>query len=532
MDRTAKPVLLTAKFFRPALPPQQVARTQLVAQLDAGLNAHHPLALISASAGYGKSTLAAEWLAQVERPAAWLSLEEADDEPLRFFSYFVAALQRVAVKVGTELAPALDAGQLPPQDVIIATLVNDLVIAGATCVLALDDFQWIQDPTILAVLEGLLTHHPPGFHLLIITREDPALPLARWRANNRLTEIRAADLRFNSEETAEFLCQGMELDLSGQDLARLAERTEGWAAGLQLAAVALRSLPSSPERGDPSTFVQSLGGSHRFILSYLTEEVLKRQPPEVQAFLLQTSILARLTGALCDALTDRSDGAAQLESLLAANLFLIPLDDEGHWYRYHHLFADLLQTHLRHTHPQWVTEMHRRASHWFEAHDLPVEALEHALSAGDFERVMDLLEVYIWQLLVQGYVRRIEAWMQAIPDGQCPASPRVNLGLAWLYLLRGDFGQVASHWQQAAAALADSPEAELQAECLALQANLAQVQGDLAAALEASQRALHLVEPDNWRVAGLAYLALGSAHRQPGSFAPAMEALKSAIRTS
>jgi LuxR family maltose regulon positive regulatory protein len=532
-------MLLTSKFFRPTLPPQQVARQQLVARLDAGLSADHPLLLISAPAGYGKSTLAAEWLSCKDEkgapPAlqtAWLSLEEADDDPLRFFTYFVAALQRVDAEVGVELARVLAAGQLPPKQVIVATLVNDLVSARQPALVVLDDFQWIQNPTILAVLQELLTHRPPHFHLAILTREDPALPLTRWRAKNRLTEIRAADLRFDAEETAQFLCEGMDLELSDEDLVRLLERTEGWAAGLQLAAVAMKSPLTPGSREDAASFIRSLSGSHRFILSYLTEEVLKRQPPELQAFLLETSILAKLNGHLCDALTGRRDSAALLESLLTANLFLIPLDSEGRWYRYHHLFADLLRTQLHRIHPERIADLHRRAGDWFEAAHLPIEALRHAFAAEDFERAMALLEVHLWQLLNAGYVRPIESWMEALPADQ-PVSPRVDLGLAWLYLLRGNFEQVLTHWRRAATALAEKPApSPLHAESLALQANLLQFQGRVDEALEAAQGALEGVRPDDHRVAGLAYLARGGAHRQAGAFSPAVEALQKAIQLS
>jgi LuxR family maltose regulon positive regulatory protein len=533
MPNTPQPPLLAAKFFRPTLPPQQVARTALVAHLQAGLEAAHPLSLISAPAGYGKSTLAAQWLAQVERPVAWLSLEAIDDEPLRFFNYFVAALQRLDPQIGAELAPALAAGQLPPPEVLLTTLVNDLVRAETPGLVALDDFQSIQDQDILHALQGLLTHRPPHFHLLLITREDPALPLARWRAKNRLTEIRAADLRFDVEETARFLRGGMGLNLAERDMARLVERTEGWAAGLQLAALAMQSPLSPRGRADPAAFVRSLSGSHRFILSYLTEEVLKRQPPAVQEFLLRTAILSQLNGDLCDALTGRDDSAALLETLLAANLFLIPLDEEGRWYRYHHLFADLLRTELRRTHPDGIPALHRRASRWFEAHHRPAEAIEHALAAEDFERVMVLLETHLWHLLIEGATGRIEGWMEVLSAEQRIRSPRVSLGLAWMYLLRGQFEGVIPYWQRAAAALADEPDrTALRAECLALEANLRQFQGDVHAALKAGQRALALVKPEDRRVVGLANLALGGAHRQAGDFAPALEALQNTIRAS
>lgn len=528
--------LLTTKLYIPPPQPNLVARPRLVERLEQGLHLGHKLSLISAPAGYGKTTLLSAWWAagrDGDRTLAWLSLDRGDDGPLRFFTYFVAALERVGVEIDAELGQALAAGQLPPQDVLIATLVNDLARIKTACLVALDDFQWIQDRQILAVLEGLLTHRPPQLHLVLITREDPALPLARWRARNQLTEIRAADLRFRENEVAQFLKGSIDLDLSNKDLAQLTERTEGWAAGLQLAALAMKS-PLSPEGGeDPAAFVKSLSGSHRFILSYLTDEVLKRQPPEVQTFLLQTSILSQLNGALCDAVTGRQESATLLESFLAANLFLVPLDDEGHWYRYHHLFAELLGAQLRRTEPEETSELHSRASRWFETEGMAAEAIEHAIAAGDFDRLIELLEAHLWRLLNQGHVRRIEAWIEGIPGERRVHSPRVSLDLAWMYLLRGNFEMVVPHWQQAATALEGMPEeTALQAESLALEANLMQAQGKIAEALEAGRRALELIDPDDVRVAGLASLALGGAHRQAADFDAALEALQRAIQAS
>lgn len=301
MPISTPPALLTAKFRRPAPPRHGVPRPALLARLNDGLAAGRPLTLIAAPAGYGKTTLAAQWAAQLPQPVAWLALDEADDDPLRFSTYLVAALQEADPAIGAELIPVLRAGQLPPPNALATTLLNDLT-AGEPAgprplVCVLDDCHVIQDPAILAVLQGLLAHPAAGLHLCLVTREDPALPLARLRGRGQLTEVRAADLRFAEAEAAAFLRTGLGLALSDADLARLAERTEGWAAGLQLAGLSLQGC------ADPSAFVATLSGSHRFILSYLTEEVLARQPAAVQEFLLQTSILERLCGELCDAVT-------------------------------------------------------------------------------------------------------------------------------------------------------------------------------------------------------------------------------------
>ncbi len=536
MTTPGQPLLLAAKFHRPTA-RRSVPRPALTARLNTGLEAGRSLTLIAAPAGYGKTTLAAEWAGQLECPVAWLSLDEADDAPLRFCTYFLAALQQAEPAIGVELLPALHGGQLPPQAVLEAVLLNDLAAtrpAGLRpLVCVLDDFHTIQDPAILAFLQGLLAHPSTGLHLAVVTREDPALPLARLRARDRLTEVRAADLRFNPAEIAAFLCDGMGLALSAADLARLGERTEGWITGLQLAGLSMQG------RGDPSAFVADLSGSHRFILSYLAEEVLARQPAEVQEFLLHTSILAQLSGDLCDALTGRADSALLLERLLGANLFLVPLDDAGRWYRYHHLFAELLQEQLRRSGPQRAVELHRRASRWHEAQNMPVEAIRHALAAGEHDRVVQLLERHNWGLLNAGYARTLEGWLEALPDGLAGRSPRISLDFAWMHLLRGNFGQVGPRLAQAEAALTGSgdalgpaPAAALQAECLALKANLLQVQGRAAEAVTAARGSLSLAAAGDSRVMGLAALALGGAYRQLPDFERAAAALGDAIQAS
>ncbi len=566
-DLSLQPTLLTAKFHRPAAPRRAVPRPALTVRLNDGLAAGRPLTLIAAPAGYGKTPLAAAWAGQLDRPVAWLALDEADDDPLRFFAYFVAALQQVAPAVGAALTPALRAGQLPSPDVLVTTLLNDLA-AAAPMVCVLDDFHVLQDRAIMGVLGDLLAHPSAGLHLVLVTREDPPLPLARLRARDQLTEVRAADLRFDEAEIAALLRDGMGLPLSAPDVARLAERTEGWAAGLQLVGLSLQGRP------DASAFIQSLSGTHRFILDYLTEEVLARQPAEVQAFLLRTSILAQLTAELCDAVTsppspglrpppppfpephyaqERGEGVGGsgarsiLDYLERANIFLIPLDDEGRWYRYHHLFAELLQAQLRRMRPEEVAGLHARASRWYEAHDMPAEAIGHALAAAEHDRVVALLERHGWALLNRGYARTLEGWLSALPAGLRDRSPRLSLDFGWMHLLRGNLPQVAPHLAQAEAAahvpgtpappaepgqaseIPDTSTAAWRSECLALRANLLQAQGRAAEAIEAGRQALALAPADDHRLIGLASLALGGAYRQLPDFDRAMAALQDAI---
>ncbi len=286
-------------------------------------------------------------------------------------------MQTIAPAVGEATLGALHASQPPPADVLLTALLNDLAALGDT-VLVLDDYHVIESPPIEEALTFFVDHLPPQFRLVIATREDPPLPLARLRARGQLTELRAADLRFTPAEAADFLNQVMGLNLAAADVAALENRTEGWIAGLQLAAISMQG------RSDTGSFIQAFTGSHRFVLDYLMEEVLQRQPERVRGFLLQTAILDRLSGDLCNAVTGQQDGKAMLETLERGNLFVIPLDDQRRWYRYHHLFAEVLQAHLQEAQPARVSEFHRRASEWYEQNDLPADAIRHALAADGF----------------------------------------------------------------------------------------------------------------------------------------------------
>jgi LuxR family maltose regulon positive regulatory protein len=358
--------------------------------------------------------------------------------------------------------------------------------------------------------------------------------VARLRARGQLNEVRLADLRFSTAEVKRFLVEGMGLELSPDDLALLVQRTEGWAAGIQLAGLSLQG------RSNPGAFVASLSGANRFILDYLTEEVLALQPSEVQAFLLHTAVLERLTGELCDAVTGQTGGAEMLEHLQRLNLFVLPLDDEGRWYRYHHLFGELLRARLARLEPQLIPELHHRAAAWHEAHGLALESLEHTVQAADWPQAARLLEAHAWELLNQGHMRRLETWLQTIPPEQRSRSPRAYLSFAWMYLLRGVLAQSERHLGQALNAIdtleADEAQAReagasLRAEALALQANLLQAQGRLSESLEAANTALALGRGSQ-RLAGLAHLALGGAYRQSGHFDPAVEHLRAAIQAA
>lgn len=501
-------------------------RPHLVARIEEGLCAHHPLILISAPAGYGKSALLAEWRESTHRPITWLSLDDTDNEPLRFFLYLIAALQKADPTIGTEIRALLEANQLPPRGTLVALLIEDLLASKTPLVCVLDDFHSIQDPFILDILQELIAQ-PLPLQFILVTREDPAIPLGRLRAHAQLTEIRAADLRFTTKEIESFFREVIQISLSAAELSLLEQRTEGWVVGLQLVALSLKGCK------EPSTVIATLSGDNRHILSYLTEEVLKQQAPPVQEFLLQTSILPKFNAELCAAVTQRHDATLLLEQLFVSNLFLIPLDDQGQWYRYHPLFADMLLSLLKRSQPQQLPELHRRAAEWFKRQDMPLEAIHHALGAADFARVADLLEKYTWTLLNQGYARQLETWLQSLPVEWRARSLRTNLSFAWMYLLRGNFAQVLPYLQQVESALEQAgATGDLQAECLALKANLRQAQGKVIEAIEHAAEALKVVSADNARVLGLAYLGLGAAYRQAGEFDRAVEALQQAVHFS
>ena len=527
-DQPTPQELAAVKFFPPVLAANRVVRNHLVARLQSGLAQHRSLTLVSAPAGYGKSTLVAEWCLQAGRPAAWLSLEEADDEPSRFFGYFLAALQRLDASLGKELSAVVHSGQLPPAAVFLSSLSNELIRTNKKIILVMDDFQVIQDNDIQHVISGLASSQLENLHLVLVTREDPPLPLARLRARNQLSEIRAQDLRFNLNEVEAFLVTGMGLHLSHDELDLLVERTEGWAAGVQLAGLSMQG------RENPSEVVAGLSGGHRFILGYLAEEVLGVQAPEVQDFLLRTSILSQLSGPLCDAVSGRTDSSDLLEKLLASNLFLFHLDDERRWYRYHHLFAELLQTQLARSQHYSISELHRRAAQWYEAQHMPAEAVRHNLAAGDFQRAVELLEENVWEFLNQGLVRQVDAWLQAIPQEWRAGSVRTSLGYAWMHLLRGNFPASLNYLQQTrdaitAGSFSPVETAEFEAECLALESNLLQARGNIPASIQTAQQALQRLPGENERVSGLAFLALGGAHRQQGDYDQAAAMLSKAI---
>lgn len=437
----ATPILAT-KFFIPPPPSKVVVRSRLVKQLTEGLITGHKLTLISAPAGFGKSTLVSEWIANCGQQVAWLSLDENDNNAERFLIYVISTLQTVSPNLGADILDALKSPQIPPVDVILTALLNEITTIPSDFILVLDDYHLTDASSVDDTLAFLIEHMPPQMHLVITTREDPSLPVTRLRARNQLTEIRAADLRFTPSEAAEFLNQVMGLNLSAEDVAALEVRTEGWIAGLQLAALSMKG------QQDIYGFIQAFAGDHRYIVDYLVEEVLQRQPEPIRNFLLQTSILERLNGPLCDAVTLQLESKARLENLQRSNLFLIPLDDKRYWFRYHHLFADVLRMHLTAEQPDLVSDLHKRASEWFGKNNLIADAIRHALAANDFERAAELIEKAIPSMRQSRQEPTLLGWLKALPDELFQNHPVLNVNYVGMLIQNGQFGGVESRLQE------------------------------------------------------------------------------------
>jgi LuxR family maltose regulon positive regulatory protein len=425
--------ILAAKLFIPPLRADFVPRPRLMVSLQAG--SLRRLTLLSAPAGFGKTTLLGEWVAECQLPVAWLSLDEGDNDPARFWSHFVAALQTVAPNIGEDALGALQSPQSPSIESILTSLLNEIAAIPNDFLLVLDDYHAFDSRPIDAALALLIERLPPHMHLVIATREDPDLPLARWRTRNQLIELRVKDLRFTESEAAEFLNRAMGLNLSSEDVTALETRTEGWIAGLQLAALSMQGLQ------DTAGFIQSFTGSHRFVLDYLIGEVLHKQPENIQTFLLQTCILERMCGPLCDAvLLDPSiTGQETLEYLERANLFIIPLDNERRWYRYHHLFRDLLCQRLVHKmSPEEISQTHICASEWLEQNGDTTEAFHHALAAADVDRAARLAES-AWQAMEESFQTGTWlGWVNQLPASVRRVRPVLCTQMGWAYMDAGN----------------------------------------------------------------------------------------------
>jgi LuxR family transcriptional regulator, maltose regulon positive regulatory protein len=513
-------VLLATKLHVPRPRPGFVPRPRLLEQLSKGTAS--ALTLVCAPAGFGKTSVLAEWSRHRRPPLAWLSLDRGDSDPARFWRYVAAALDGLRPGIAQQVAALLRGPQQqPPLEAVLAVVVNELAGGAEEAVLVLDDYHLVEDPAVHGSLALLLDRQPAQLQLVVASRADPPLPLARLRAGGQLGELRERDLRFTAEETAALLRAATGLVLPADSVAALEARTEGWVAGLQLAALSLQG------HTDPAGFVASFSGSHRFVLDYLTEEVLARQPEPLVRFLLETSVLERLSGPLCDAVCGRGDSQELLEQIERANLFLIPLDEERRWWRYHHLFADLLQARLQQRQPGRVTELHRAAAAWCEAHGLGDDAIGHALAADDPEWAARLIERHLEeQILRRSEGATMARWLASLPTAVVRSRPRLCFGQALTALLRGRADEAESLLdavERAADSAAEEPYepsvgraasilANLPAVTAVGRADLARLRGDPEGEATFARQALaHLTERDGMQLGSFARYHLAVA---------------------
>jgi LuxR family maltose regulon positive regulatory protein len=583
--------LLQTKLFIPPIRPKLVSRPRLIERLNEGARSGRKLTLISAPAGFGKTTLIAEWgmgiaesfqdsKSSIRNRMAWLSLDEGDNDLTRFLSYFIAALNRaegIEATIAEGALGMLQSPHPPPTEAALTPLINEIATIRDRIILVLDDYHLIDAQPIHDALNFLLENIPSQMHLVIATREDPHLSLSCLRARGQLTELRATDLRFTPSEAAEFLNQAMGLDLSAEDIAALETRTEGWIAGLQLAALALQGLAlqgtiSMQGHKDVRGFIDAFTGTHRHILDYLTEEVLRQRPKGSKDFLLQTSILNRLSGPLCDAVrygtaetpyrsegatsskgtavTELKDSQVILETLEAANLFIVPLDSERCWYRYHHLFADLLRQRLRQTQPDWVPTLHHRASEWYEQNEFADEAIDHALRAEDFERAAYLIEEHFDAMYQRGEHTKLRRWLAELPVELVFSKPQLCILHAWYLFSSGQLDAAERSLQAAEQTLDPStrratgpPPMEqdqlsgtdrlkLQGMVAAIRAFTASYRGDVPGTIQHSRQALDYLPEGEFTWRSAAAIALGDAYDNKGEMAAAYQVRLDAVGTS
>ncbi len=544
---TSEQLLLVTKLALPPVRADLVPRPRLTNQMQLGIQ--RPLTLIAAPAGFGKTTLLSAWLEHAPNPIAWISLEPGDDDLTRFWSYVFTALEHPHPGSGTSALALLQGSapqQPPPIETVLTIWINGLAALSHEVVLILDDYHLITAPPIHRSITYLIDHLPHQLHLVMATRADPPLPLARLRTHGHLTEIRAADLRFTSEETTAFLTRTLGLNLSSEDIAALEARTEGWIAGLQLAALSMRGHQDIP------AFLKAFTGSQRYIIDYLTEEVLARQSEAVQSFLLQTAILERLQGSLCEAvigeLGGEANGQMMLEQLEQANLFLVPLDDERRWYRYHQLFAEALRHRLQRKHPTLVPELHQRASAWYEQQGLTYDAVHHALAATDFAQAARLIEQAFNSLVRRGEIATLQRWAAALPNELVRSNIELSVLQGWLLFVSGKNDAAEQHLQDIERTFGINPVSDEHSEqqtmpgrafnlaairgrIAAIRASIAVTQGDIPRTIALSRLALEYLPKENISRAYAAWY-LGRAYWLSGDVRAASIALAEASHVS
>jgi LuxR family transcriptional regulator, maltose regulon positive regulatory protein len=504
--------LLTTKLFVPSVRPDLVVRRRLTARMDEGVRGR--LTLVSAPAGFGKTTLLGEWGLETGMPLAWVSLDEGDNDVGRFLTYVATAMGGLHENFEPEevLGPLHEAS--PHLESVLTALVNEAACIPHDFALVLDDYHAINADAVHGAVTFLLEHLPSRMHVVIASRTEPPLPLARLLARGHLTRLSAADLRFAPEEVVAFLDAAVGVRLSTADVAALEERTEGWIAGLQLAALSMRDR-------DPKAFIHAFTGTNRYVLDYLAEEVLKKQDEDVQEFLMDTSILGRLSGSLCDGVTGRDDGQTILERLERENLFVVPLDDERLWFRYHHLFAQFLQKELRRGAPERVPLLHRRACDWFEGEGLVAEAVSHALAAGDTERAANLVERVARTTLRRGELSRLRRWLEELSEDLVCSRPRLCLFYAWYYLAAGRLGDVEPYLDRAESGAGGARD--VVGEVTTIRAAIAGIMGQPALAMNLAREAEAMLTEENRFLECIIAASRGFANRGLGDVVAASE---------
>jgi LuxR family maltose regulon positive regulatory protein len=517
-----KDQLINTKLYIPRRRPELVPRPRLIKSLNEGID--RKLTLISAPAGFGKTTLLSEWVAEYGRPVAWVSLDENDDDLVRFLYYVFSALQTIEIDIEQSIISTLHLPQKPPVETVLAALVNAIAATPDDFVLVLDDYHVIKNQQIHDALTFLLEHAPPQMHFVIVTRADPPLPVANLRGRGQVNELRATDLRFTYEEAADFLNQVIGLKLSTGDIHTLSVRTEGWIAGLQMAAVSMRG------RNDASGFIQAFAGSNRYIMDYLIEEVIQRQSSNLQTFLLQTSLLDSLTGPLCNAVTGREDSQQVLEEIERSNLFISALDEQRQWYRYHQLFAELLRQRLQISYPDMIDTLHDRASRWYEQNTLVSEAIDHALSAQDYERALDLIEKTAESVLMRGEYHTFQRWIDALPDNIVQSRSPLCVYHAMTLLLTGRPRDIIESRLQDA--MQSDTDGRSSCEIDVLRSIISALQGEIQQSIEMSHQVLELLPEKSLFLRSWASVSLGIVYFLTGNIVAARQAFTQALKIS
>jgi len=522
--------LLATKFYIPPPRLNLVSRPRLIERLNAGQ--HGKLTLISAPAGFGKTTLLVEWISNSNMSFVWISLEDDDNNIKRFYTYLVASLHQIDEDVGDGILALLDATGDPPIETLNTLLINNIISMDKEFYLVLDDYHLITNQAIHQAVNYLLEHLPPNAHIVISGRVDPPIAISRLRARDQMIEVRPNDLRFIESEAKTFLNDLSGLDLSPEDLSALLSRTEGWITGLQLAALSMQ------DRQDKHEFVTAFSGSHHYIIDYLLDEVMARQSQEAQSFLYQTSILTRFCAPLCDAVVEISDSKRIIHDINEANLFLIPLDDERNWYRYHHLFADFLNQRLRENEPENISKLHQRASEWLEENQLITEAINHSLIGEDYNRAAELVEDVGPEMMMQSEFDQLEKWMDAMPKELVENWPWLCIIRAWMYDRWAQFDLGESYLLRAEAVVdrhtssnPDEAEKIIRGQIAAIRALYSIKKGEIPQSIEYSHQALDYL-PEGYFNRGVAFYSLGWAKCTQGDLTGAIQEFQEGRRTS